>query len=167
MSEYRAPGATATGAPASTSTTDRMHPTSDKNRLDDREFLSILAMCDSLDDPTYQAVSLLADAWQHALAASYRLGFGNGHQAGFWQAEHESAESWHRAADHVRSALVLPTQAELAKRRGVPTTSCAIQCGRCSRCIRAAAVAENLRRYGTVDYPDAQTRAATLAGGVR
>jgi hypothetical protein len=68
-----------------------------------RDFLAHLADCTGPDDPTFRAVSLLADAWGPALNRSYRLGFDNGYAAGFWEAEHDMARAWARAVKPVRA----------------------------------------------------------------
>lgn len=41
----------------------------------------------------------------------------------------------------------------LRQLRSFDDRPCRRDCGRCSRCARAAAVAGNLARYGTADYP--------------
>jgi hypothetical protein len=77
-----------------------------------------LAACTGLADPRWRAVELLADAWGPALDRSYRLGYGNGFDAGRWDAEHKMAESWHRVWLRVKATLDQPTRDELARLRG-------------------------------------------------
>jgi hypothetical protein len=100
--------------------------------------------------------ALLADHDRHereiadAYAAGYRDGHTAGWEIGYGHAHHEMAEAWSRIAAHVRGIADTRTQAQrealdAAAVRGQP---CPAGCGRCSRCVRAAAVA----RYGG-DYP--------------
>lgn len=81
-----------------------------------RQFFATLAEATSIDDPLFRAASLLADAWQPALARSYRLGYDNGYAAGFYEAEQDMAASWAAAAAPIRDTLKQPTMNELKQR---------------------------------------------------
>ncbi|MER5647308.1 hypothetical protein [Streptosporangium sp. NPDC002524] len=100
-------------------------------------------------DPTVELRALLDDLDQHHrdLAEAYASGYRDGHAVGLdigeHQAEHRMAREWHHAYVAVRSASSAATTADRAEMdvstaAGVP---CSAKCGRCSRCIRAAAVA--------------------------
>lgn len=75
------------------------------------------------------------------------------------------AEAGYTAAGLSRELLRFPTYAELAERRKPPTEPCSLRScrGVCSRCVRAAAVARNRRRFGCDDHPGR----ATLPGVTR
>lgn len=128
-------------------------------------FEDMLTGCTDPDDPTYRAASLLSAAWEPALSASYELGYANGREDGYREAERDMAESWRVMSQSVRRTLTGRRHDDLrAVREARIDTPCPARCEHCSRCARAAAVAENLRRYGVPDYPDAQTRAALARG---
>lgn len=79
----------------------------------------------------------------HSYADGYRDGYRAGVDVGDGAAEHRMAQDWHRAYAVVRSAGGASTTTERAAMdasaaAGVP---CPATCGRCSRCIRADAVA--------------------------
>ncbi|MEV0149078.1 MULTISPECIES: hypothetical protein [unclassified Nonomuraea] len=80
-----------------------------------------------------------------AYAAGYRDGHDSGWDIGYGHAHHEMATAWKVVAEKVRAMAGHRTPAEHADMdasaaRGEP---CPAACGRCSRCIRAAAVARN------------------------
>lgn len=132
------------------------------SRSDVADFDALLGQCVGLDDPRWRAVELVVDAWQPALAASYRLGHENGHAAGYGEAERDDAEGWRRMAESVRRTLAAPRHKDLSTARQARVdTPCQRKCDRCSRCVRAAAVRVNRTRYGQDDYPG-----AVLARGV-
>jgi hypothetical protein len=93
-------------------------------------------------------------AWSHHESdLAYQIGYGAGHDAGWhagadWYAQR--VEEW---LGLPRQVLKSPTHAELEKRRQPSNDPCSIKCGRCSRCIRAAAAARNLAKHGSPDYP--------------
>lgn len=79
----------------------------------------------------------------HGYASGYHDGYASGVDVGQALAEYRMAQEWHRAYTAVRSASSSATTTERAAMdasaaAGVP---CSATCGRCSRCIRAAAVA--------------------------
>lgn len=84
-----------------------------------------------------------------AYEAGYRDGFAAGADVGYGQAEHEMAQAWHAIARRVKAAASESTPAERAALDASAAAGepCGPKCGRCSRCIRADAVA---RRGG--DY---------------
>ena len=76
----------------------------------------------------------------------------------------EGGRDMARAATEV-GVWLHPRHVELERIRNAPSTPCGRPRCVCSRCVRAAAVEANQTRYGQPDFPDAQTRAAILAGG--
>ena len=95
----------------------------------------------------------LAELWDTALRASYRLGYHTGHQRGLIAGRHEEATAWQAIVTGYAAVLAAPTRAELARARRPTNDPCPRRCDACSRCIRAAAVTRNLARYGVPDYP--------------
>ena len=102
----------------------------------------------------------LAELWDSALRASYRLGYHTGHRRGLIAGRHEEATAWQAIVTGYAAVLAAPTRAELARARRPTNTACPRGCGSCSRCIRAAAVTRNLARYGVPDYPGTAGRHA-------
>lgn len=74
---------------------------------------------------------------------AYLLGWHAGWDHGYRDAERDMADAWAESVRRVRALADRP--------RGDPT--CARHCGRCSVCVRDAAVARNLRLYGSPDLP--------------
>jgi len=89
------------------------------------------------------------DGYRRGLDAGIEAGLAVGWSQG-WAAHAELIDRW---LGITREALKAPTQDELAKAREHTNEPCRTRCGRCSRCIRADAVARNLRRYCSPDYP--------------
>jgi hypothetical protein len=100
----------------------------------------------------------LAELWDTALQASYRLGYHTGHQRGLIAGRHEEATAWQAIVTGYAAVLAAPTRAELARARQPSNDPCSSRCGSCSRCTRAAAVTRNLARYGVPDYPGTARR---------
>lgn len=91
-------------------------------------------------DPFEPAAEMLADAWGPALARSYRLGYGDGYDAGFRAAELEMEQAWSRVAAEVRAGASGRTHAQLiAERTRHDHEPCPTGCGRCSTCTHAEA----------------------------
>jgi hypothetical protein len=91
----------------------------------------------------------------------------------FWRSTgfSEGIEAIQRAGEAMlpgaRKVWRTPAFAALEKARAeIAESPCrSLACGgRCSRCVRANAVAANRKRFGTVDYPDETTRTAVLRG---
>ncbi len=92
-----------------------------------------------------------------------RLGWAEGYRAGFTAGTDVGAAGvllvvQNALPDGVLLDLLphLPYAGEydrLRELRRVDDRPCRRGCGACSRCARAAAVAGNLARYGTADYP--------------
>jgi hypothetical protein len=104
--------------------------------------------------PDIDDVPGIAELWQPALAASWRLGYAHGYPAGYSAAEAAMASAWHEMWQATRTTLTTPAHAELAALRAPTDSPCNdTRCDTCSRCIRAHAVRDNVRRYGTPFYP--------------
>jgi hypothetical protein len=95
----------------------------------------------------------LALLWEHALRASFDLGRAAGYQAGWLAGRDEEAIAWQAIVTGYSALIDQPTRDGLARRRRPIDDPCQVRCGRCSRCIRAQAVASNLSRYGRPDFP--------------
>ena len=101
------------------------------------------------------------EGWTDGLATGDRRGFDEGFRAGFEAGAEVGAVRILLALEHVLQGQLpdllpeLPHAAEYEsyRTRTAPTDSpCNATCGRCSRCIRAAAVARNLRTLGHPDF---------------
>jgi hypothetical protein len=92
-------------------------------------------------------------AWADGYAAGYAAGREVGYEAAEW-------EMWRGKAAWLAGAKVGlgPCKAELDRRRALDDSPCQRTCGACSRCVRAAAIVQNARRYGQLDYPGAAGR---------
>ncbi|MGH8794445.1 MAG: hypothetical protein ACRDXX_17565 [Stackebrandtia sp.] len=109
------------------------------------------------------SVTDLADRLATDLAAEratfengYRLGYATGYDVGRCHGEAESDAQWSWAIAGIQRLADRPGRAELERQRSeLITGPCgAPSCGgRCSRCVRAAAVANNRRRFGSDDFP--------------
>lgn len=102
----------------------------------------------------------LAELWDTALQASYRLGYHTGHRRGVIAGRAEEAAAWQAIITGYSAVLDAPTRAELARARRPSNDPCPRRCGSCSRCTRAAAVTRNLANYGVPDYPGSARRHA-------
>ncbi len=71
-----------------------------------------------LDDPRFEAATILANAYRPALDAAQALGYGTGYTAGRYDAEREMSDNWHQVWLHVRAEMARPTHARLKARRG-------------------------------------------------
>jgi hypothetical protein len=102
------------------------------------------------------------EGWTDGLADGRRQGFDDGFRAGFDAGAEVGAVRVLLALENVLQDQLPDLLPELPhtgeydayRKRTAPTDSpCdAAACGRCSRCIRAAAVAHNLRRSGHPDF---------------
>jgi hypothetical protein len=109
-------------------------------------------------DELIRFAGLVGDLWQHALSTDYHRGRAEGERVGYLRGKREEHDGWVAALGHASDVMRSPRFAELdAIRAESITTPCStLSCaGRCSRCIRAAAVARNRARYGQPDYPGA------------
>jgi hypothetical protein len=95
----------------------------------------------------------LAELWELALRASFRLGYDTGHQRGVIVGRAEEATAWQAIVTGYSAVLTQPRREELVRLRMPSNEPCSARCSRCSRCVRAAVVARNLARYGCPDYP--------------
>ena len=95
----------------------------------------------------------LAQVWEHALSASYRLGQQAGYRSGWLAGHDEEALAWQSIVTGYSALMSQPTRDELARRRRLSNDPCTTACGRCSRCIRAQSVVSNLARHGRPDFP--------------
>lgn len=95
----------------------------------------------------------LAELWDVALRASFRLGFTTGHDRGVIAGRAVEAAAWQAIITGYSALIDVPTRAELDRVRRPTNTPCSGRCGACSRCIHAATVAWNLAHYGRPDYP--------------
>ncbi len=102
----------------------------------------------ALDD-----VCRLAELWESALRASFQLGYDSGYQRGVRAGRDEEATAWTAIVTGYSAALDGPTRDELARVRKPSNEPCPTGCGRCSRCIHAAAVTSNRASYGRPDFP--------------
>lgn len=85
--------------------------------------------------------------YEQGWRSGYRVGFVSGREVGYGQRCAEEAREW-RAAATSRSVALEATYPELRARRRPDDSPCNIECGRCSRCIRA----DSVRRRGG-DFP--------------
>jgi hypothetical protein len=102
------------------------------------------------------------EGWSAGLLDGRRQGFEEGYRAGFDAGAETGAArvllGLERALGGSLPDLLpdLPHVAAFAdyRRRTAPSDElCAEGCGSCSRCVRAAAVAANVARYGSPDHP--------------
>lgn len=107
----------------------------------------------ALGGDTIEAAARLAQLWDKALRASWRLGYATGRQRGVIAGRAEEAAAWQSIVTGYAAVLEGPTRAELDRARRPTSTACPRNCGRCSRCIHAEAVTRNLARYRRPDYP--------------
>ena len=89
---------------------------------------------------------------QSELHLGYRLGYGAGYKIGF-------AHGWNQCDDELQAlfglyheVLTQPRQAALDAARRPTNDPCRLECGRCSRCVRARAVAARLDAGQPADY---------------
>lgn len=95
----------------------------------------------------------LAQVWEHALTASYRLGADAGYRSGWLAGRDEEATAWQSIVTGYSAVMSQPRREELARLRQPSNDGCTTGCGRCSQCIRAESVVSNLARYGSPDFP--------------
>jgi Essential protein Yae1, N terminal len=118
------------------------------------------------------------EGWTDGLAHGRRQGFDDGYRAGFDAGAEVGAVRVLLALEHVLQDGLpdllpeLPHSAEYGahRKRTAPSDSpCDAACGHCSRCIRAAAVAANLKRFGHPHLPGAEATPSTRRGheGIR
>jgi hypothetical protein len=102
------------------------------------------------------------EGWSAGLLDGRRQGFEEGYGAGFDAGTEIGAARILLGLEHAIGGSLpellpdLPHAAGYAdyRRRTAPSDEpCPERCGSCSRCIRAAAVALNITRYGGADYP--------------
>ena len=112
------------------------------------------------------------EGWTDGLADGRRQGFDDGFRAGFEAGAEVGAVRVVLALEHVLQDQLPDLLPELPhageydsyRKRTAPSDSpCDAACGRCSRCIRAAAVAHNLRRSGHTDFADAEPPPSQLS----
>ena len=111
------------------------------------------------------------EGWSAGLLEGRRHGYEEGYGAGFDAGAEIGAARVllgieHALGSHSVGSLpgLLPELAHVGGgylgHRGRTASSnepCPYGCRACARCIRAAAVAENMRRYGSADYPGTGT----------
>jgi hypothetical protein len=98
---------------------------------------------------TLQTVSLLNEIWRGALDISARIARENGYQQGWFAGVAEERHAWNRIIAAYHDVIDAPLRAERDELRDDPCGDRRPEHqGRCSRCVRAAAVA----RYGG-DFP--------------
>jgi hypothetical protein len=110
------------------------------------------------------------EGWTDGLADGRRQGFEDGYRAGFDAGAEVGAVRVLLALEHVLHDGLpdllpeLPHSAEYDthRKRTAPSDSpCDSACGHCSRCIRAAAAAANMTKFGHPDLPGAEATAWT------
>ena len=111
-----------------------------------------------------QDATRLAELWEHALQASFRFGYQQGHQVGWLAGRDEEATAWQAIVTGYSAVLAAPARAELARLRAPSNDPCSRRCDACSQCTRAAAVAANLTHYGRPDFPGRGARTETEEG---
>jgi hypothetical protein len=118
------------------------------------------------------------EGWTDGVADGRRQGFDGGYRAGFDTGAEVGAVRVLLALEHVLQDGLpdllpeLPHSAEYDthRQRTAPSDSpCDAVCGHCSRCIRAAAVAANLKKVGHPDFSgsDATPPACREQEGIR
>ncbi len=95
----------------------------------------------------------LAQVWEHALSASYRLGEHAGYRSGWLAGRDEEALAWQSIVTGYSAVMSQPTRAELARLRAHSTDPCPQRCGTCTQCFYAEVVISNLAHYGRPDFP--------------
>jgi len=95
----------------------------------------------------------LAKVWEHALAASFRLGAHAGYRSGWLAGRDEEAIAWQSIVTGYSTVMSQPNREELARLRRPSNDPCTAACGWCSQCIRAQSVLSNLARYGSPNCP--------------
>jgi hypothetical protein len=98
-------------------------------------------------------VCRLAELWESALRASFQLGYGSGYDRGVVEGRREEGAAWTSIVTGYAAVIDKPAFDELTRRRKPSNDPCRTSCGRCSQCVRAAAVLSNQARYGTPDFP--------------
>jgi hypothetical protein len=94
---------------------------------------------------TVDALDVLGAVWHDAMRLSARLARESGYERGWFAGVAEERQAWNRIIGIYRDVIGSPTWVTRNELRNDP---CASDCGRCSRCVRAACVA----RYGG-DFP--------------
>jgi hypothetical protein len=106
----------------------------------------------------------MADAWSRwDFHAGRQVGWAQGYRAGYAAGAEVGAAGTLTAIRHALPAGMLldflpklPYTGEyrrLQRLRRLSDGPCSRRCGACALCVRAAAVAGNLARHGTSDYP--------------
>ena len=110
------------------------------------------------------------EGWTDGLADGRRQGFDDGYRAGFDAGAEVGAVRVLLALEHVLQDGLPDLLPELPhsdeydshRMRTAPSDSpCDAACGHCSRCIRAAAAAANMTRFGHPDLPGAAATPST------
>jgi hypothetical protein len=94
---------------------------------------------------TLRAVEILADAWHDAMQITANTAREAGYQQGWFAGVAEEREAWNRIIAAYADVI---NHRPPAVRTELRNDACGEKCGRCSRCVRAGAVA----RYGG-DFP--------------
>ena len=98
-----------------------------------------------MTERTIRAAEILADVWHNAMRLTADVARDNGYQQGWFAGVAEERAAWNRIIGIYADVIGSPTWTTRNELRNDP---CGANCGRCSRCVRAAAVAS----YGG-DYP--------------
>jgi hypothetical protein len=110
------------------------------------------------------------EGWTDGLADGRRQGFDDGYRAGFDAGAEVGAVRVLLALERVLQdglpdllpELPHPAEYDSHRKRTAPSDRpCEAACGHCSRCIRAAAVAANLKNFGHSDLPGAKATPST------
>lgn len=105
------------------------------------------------------------EGWSAGLLEGRRQGFEEGYGAGFDAGTEIGAARILLGIEHALEGQLdlLPDLPHVDghldyRRRTAPSNDpCPYTCGACSQCIRAANAVENVRRYGSADYPGTGT----------
>ena len=106
----------------------------------------------------------LAEIWQYALGASFRMGDDTGYQRGLIEGRGEEAAAWQAIFTGYSALISEPARAELARLRAPSNAPCRHRCGTCAQCFYAEVVIWNLAHYGRPDFPGV-VAAARIARG--
>ena len=134
---------------------------------------TVMPGCRVALDAAYERWSY-GEGWSAGVVEGRRMGFADGYAAGFDTGTEVAATRVLLGIEHAlggRLGDVLPLLPDAAgfvafrRRTALTDEPCETGCGRCSRCIRALAVAGNVARFGHADFPGwSVTRLSTLAG---
>lgn len=100
-----------------------------------------------------------------AFEDGYSLGWLGGWQGGWLAGRDEERSAWNKIIGLFAETVKRPTHAEIDRRRSeyFPSRCTAPRCNGCGQCVRAAAIASNLRCFGQPDYPGGDEAAAIVA----